>query len=185
MKGEKDMEEEKITELEAREKKLLKELKKWDGKDSEAAFQEKQAILNEIMEIRRKMNTSKDNNKDANKENSQTPEELLAELKENKSEKETEIKRLENQVARLETEKENYNSMKNPEYVAIYKEYENSIKKAKEEIDKLKEGDSPQEVDRKAKILTQGRMKQEEEISRLEKEIGHKQKITVKKQLEL
>ena len=107
MKGEKDMEEEKITELEAREKKLLKELKKWDGKDSEAAFQEKQAILNEIMEIRRKMNTSKDNNKDANKENSQTPEELLAELKENKSEKETEIKRLENQVARLETEKEN------------------------------------------------------------------------------
>ena len=168
--------EERINELEENIKKWREELDTvWKGKDTDAAEVERRNLRNLINNAQREINQLKGiETPEEGQEVSQSPEELLEELKNGKENDEKEKRRLNLSIERLEEEKEAYESQKNTAYKDIYKEYEDKIKGMKEELEKLEKKEI-EGKDEKIKILTQGRMKEEAGIREIEKKIRQKE----------
>ena len=104
-----------------------------------------------------------------------TPEELLEQLKngvENLTRQKTELML---SIEKLEDEKKAYESEKNTTYKDIYQEYENAIQKKKEELENLEKNEI-EGKNKKIRILTQGKMMQEEKITEIKKKIESKQR---------
>ena len=178
--------EERINELEENIKAWQKELEEvWNGRDTDAAGVERRNLRNLINNAQKELNQLKgiDVPKEG-QEVSQSPEDLLEELKNGKENDEKEKRRLNLSIERLEEEKEAYASQKNAAYKDIYKEYEEKIKGMKEELEKLEKKEI-EGKDEKIKILTQGRMKEETEINDIEKEIRRKENEIRQKQEEI
>ena len=178
--------EERINELEENIKAWQKELQEvWSGRDTDAAEVERRNLRNLINNAQRELNQLKgiDVPKEG-QEVSQSPENLLEELKNGKENDEKEKRRLNLSIERLEEEKEAYASQKNAAYKDIYKEYEEKIKGMKEELEELEKKEI-EGKDEKIKILTQGRMKEEAEINDIEKEIRRKENEIRQKQEEI
>ena len=178
--------EERINELEENIKAWQKELQEvWSGRDTDAAEVERRNLRNLINNAQRELNQLKgiDVPKEG-QEVSQSPEDLLEELKNGKENDEKEKRRLNLSIERLEEEKEAYASQKNAAYKDIYKEYEDKIKGMKEELEELEKKEI-EGKDEKIKILTQGRMKEEAEINDIEKEIRRKENEIRQKQEEI
>ena len=178
--------EERINELEENIKAWQKELQEvWSGRDTDAAEVERRNLRNLINNAQRELNQLKgiDVPKEG-QEVSQSPENLLEELKNGKENDEKEKRRLNLSIERLEEEKEAYASQKNAAYKDIYKEYEDKIKGMKEELEELEKKEI-EGKDEKIKILTQGRMKEEAEINDIEKEIRRKENEIRQKQEEI
>ena len=166
------MEEEKIKELENQIDEWQKELDEvWKGKETDAAEVERRNLKSLIQNAKREINQLRGIDEKVVEGN---PEELLEELKNGKAENEKAKKRIELSIERLEDEKIAYESKKNVEYKDIYQEYENKIDKLKKQLEEL-EGKQIEGKDEKIKILTQGRMKEEEEINKIEIEIRKKE----------
>ena len=187
--------EKRINELEENIKAWREELNTvWQGKDTDAAEVEKRNLRDlinnaerEIDQLKSNDNKSNDNKSNDNKreqEVSQSPEDLLEELKNGKENDEKEKRRLNLSIEKLEEEKEAYASQKNTAYKDIYKEYEDKIKGMKEELEKLEKKEI-EGKDEKIKILTQGRMKEEEGIREIEKQIREKEEEVRQKQQEI
>lgn len=165
------MEEEKIKELENQIDEWQKELDEvWKGKETDAAEVERRNLKSLIQNAKREINQLRGIDEKVVEGN---PEELLEELKNGKAENEKAKKRIELSIERLEDEKIAYESKKNVEYKDIYQEYENKIDELKKQLKEL-EGKQIEGKDEKIKILTQGRMKEEEEINKIEIEIRKK-----------
>lgn len=166
------MEEEKIKELENQIDEWQKELDEvWKGKETDAAEVERRNLKSLIQNAKREINQLRGIDEKVVEGN---PEELLEELKNGKAENEKAKKRIELSIERLEDEKIAYESKKNVEYKDIYQEYENKIDELKKQLKEL-EGKQIEGKDEKIKILTQGRMKEEEEINKIEIEIRKKE----------
>ena len=166
--------EERINELEENIKNWKKELDTvWKGKDTDAAEVERRNLNNLIRNAQREINQLKGIEVNV-EETKKSPEDLLEELKNGKENDEKEKRRLNLSIERLEEEKEVYASQKNTAYKDIYKEYEDKIKGMKEELEKLEKKEI-EGKDEKIKILTQGRMKEEEGIRDIEKKIRQKE----------
>ena len=168
--------EEKINELEENINNWKKELDTvWKGKETDTAEVERRNLKNLINNAQREINQLKGLDiPEEGQEVSQSPEDLLEELKNGKENDEKEKRRLNLSIERLEEEKEVYASQKNTAYKDIYKEYEDKIKGMKEELEKLEKKEI-EGKDEKIKILTQGRMKEEEGIRDIEKKIRQKE----------
>ena len=169
--------EEKINELEENIKAWQKELEEvWNGKDTDVAEMERGNLRNLINNAQREINQLKGiDMPEEGQEVSQSPEDLLEELKNGKENDEKEKRRLNLSIEKLEEEKEAYASQKNTAYKDIYKEYEDKIKGMKEELEELEKKEI-EGKDEKIKILTQGRMKEEAAIRDIEKKIRDKEK---------
>ena len=104
-----------------------------------------------------------------------TPEELLEQLKKGEIDTKKQKTELTLSIEKLEDEKKAYESQKNTAYKDIYQEYENAIQKKKEELENLEKNEI-EGKDKKIRILTQGKMMQEEKITEIKKKIESKQR---------
>ena len=104
-----------------------------------------------------------------------TPEELLEQLKKGEIDTKKQKTELTLSIEKLEDEKKAYESQKNTAYKDIYQEYENAIQKKKEELENLEKNEI-EGKNKKIRILTQGKMMQEEKITEIKKKIESKQR---------
>ena len=161
---------------EERKEQLLKNIENWEKElnevwrdtNTDAAEVERRNLRNLIYNARREI----DEIDGVVQENLDEidPEELLNNLKNEKENEEVSKNRLKLSIERLKEEREDYKGNKD-----LYDEYTKKINETEKELEELENKEkSREEIDKKLRILTKGRMQQETEKRRIESEIRRK-----------
>ena len=162
---------------EERKEQLLKNIENWEKElnevwrdtNTDAAEVERRNLRNLIYNARREIDEIDGVVVQENLDEI-APEELLNNLKNEKENKEVSKNRLILSIERLQEEREDYKGNKD-----LYDEYTKKINEIEKELEELENKEkSREEIDKKLRILTKGRMQQETEKRRIESEIRRK-----------